>query len=388
MNRSLALSVTCLAFLAVLPAQATADIQDGARITHAELAKVRAEMQEIMKGARGVKPDSEEGKQISTKLADVRKQAEPLQAKFEKAFKACDWKSFDATKDAALLRDGLLPIAMDSHAPKDAVAASRHFLEVFGSEPMAASIRSQALPMALLATGEIDEAKKVLEDGIAKVDAGSKARLMLTLGDILAASGDTAGAVKQYEAADAVADENTKRAVTLRTQLIGKAAPDIDSKTWIGGEAKALSALKGRVVLVDFWATWCGPCRRVMPALNDMYKAHHKDGLEVLGVTRFYANGYMAANKEQMLSGGENVKGMTEASFTEHVTAFKKNTGIEYPFVIGVEQDAKNYHVPGIPTLAVVGPDGNIALITLGSGSEALLQFAVNRLLGAPTPGK
>ena len=80
-------------------------------------------------------------------------------------------------------------------------------------------------------------------------------------------------------------------------------------------------------ILVDFWATWCGPCRAVMPAINEMYKAHHKDGLEVLGLTRFYANGYMAANPEQMRSGGENVKGLTEATFGEHVATFKKIYG-------------------------------------------------------------
>ncbi len=387
MNRSFVLSVSCLAFLAALPAQA-ADVQDGARATHAELLKVRTEMQEAMKGARGIKPDSDEGKQLSAKLADMRKQAEPLQAKFEKAFKAADWKAFDVTKDAKLLQDGLLPIAMDSHAPKEAVAAGKHFLEAFGKEPMATSIRSNALPMAYLALGDVAEATKALEEGIASAEGGSKARMLLTLGDIIAASGDAAGAAKKYGEADAIGDENTKRYVTLRKELIGKPAPDIDSKTWFGGEAKPLSAMKGKVVLVDFWATWCGPCRRVMPALNEMYNAHHKDGLEVIGVTRFYANGYMPANKEQMLTGGESVKGLTEANFGEHVTTFKKNTGIDYPFVVGVEQNFKDYHVPGIPTLAVVGPDGNIALITVGAGSEGLLQFAVKKLLGAPAHGK
>jgi hypothetical protein len=120
-----------------------------------------------------------------------------------------------------------------------------------------------------------------------------------------------------------------------------------------------------------------------MPALNEMYQKHHADGLEVMGVTRFYDYGYLPANKEQMQSGGQSIAkgGIAEADFAGHVAAFKQNTGIEYPFVIGKKSDFDAYHVSGIPTLAVVDRDGKIALITVGSGSEALLKFAVENLL-------
>ena len=82
-----------------------------------------------------------------------------------------------------------------------------------------------------------------------------------------------------------------------------------------------------------------------------------------------------------MRSGGESVKGLTEATFAEHVSTFRERTGIEYPFVIGVQQDFQNYFVRGIPTLAVVDRDGKVALVTVGSGSEALLKVAVANAL-------
>jgi len=61
----------------------------------------------------------------------------------------------------------------------------------------------------------------------------------------------------------------------------------------------------GKVVLVDFCATWCGPCRMVMPGINELYEEHHARGLEVMGVTRFYKNGDMAKDKSQIQTCGE-----------------------------------------------------------------------------------
>lgn len=63
----------------------------------------------------------------------------------------------------------------------------------------------------------------------------------------------------------------------------GAAAPEIALKT-LSGEPVKLSSLKGKVVLVDFWASWCAPCRESMPFLEKLSKSYKSQGLVVLGV--------------------------------------------------------------------------------------------------------
>lgn len=63
----------------------------------------------------------------------------------------------------------------------------------------------------------------------------------------------------------------------------GQAPPDVPIALLAGGEI-SLSQLRGQVVVINFWATWCGPCQREIPALNSIYATRHAHGLTLLGV--------------------------------------------------------------------------------------------------------
>jgi peroxiredoxin len=64
----------------------------------------------------------------------------------------------------------------------------------------------------------------------------------------------------------------------------GKAPPALQVKNWINGEEMKLADLKGKVVLLDFWATWCGPCIAAIPHTNELATKHKDKGLVIIGV--------------------------------------------------------------------------------------------------------
>lgn len=86
--------------------------------------------------------------------------------------------------------------------------------------------------------------------------------------------------VKQSQLGRNLADKIAR----LKAVNIGAQAPDFTLPTVDGGEFR-LSDLRGKIVLLDFWASWCGPCRGELPNVKKIYEKHHADGLEVVGIS-------------------------------------------------------------------------------------------------------
>jgi thiol-disulfide isomerase/thioredoxin len=157
----------------------------------------------------------------------------------------------------------------------------------------------------------------------------------------------------------------TSRAANGPESLEGKAAPAIALKT-LEGQAVSLAEMKGKVVLVDMWATWCPPCRVSLPHVQKLAtdKALAEKGLVVWGVN---------AREDKATIGGF----MEENKYTFTVPMDEKGAV------------SKAYRVSGIPTTVVVGRDGLVKATFVGyAGEETAKEIdeAVNKALAEAAP--
>jgi thiol-disulfide isomerase/thioredoxin len=149
----------------------------------------------------------------------------------------------------------------------------------------------------------------------------------------------------------------------VRMDLVGTFAPtwrDVESVS--GSFPPSISALRGRVILLDFWATWCGPCRVVIPKLGALQARYGAQGLSVLGVS-------------------------TEES--EDVALFTQRMAV--PYAVAVDKHAqttRSYGVMSLPTLVVIDKRGVVRDVAIGydSSEDARLESSVRSLLAEPAP--
>ncbi len=136
--------------------------------------------------------------------------------------------------------------------------------------------------------------------------------------------------------------------------------------TTIDGKSLTGKGLRGKVVLVDFWATWCGPCKKASPIMESLHKKYGKQGLVVIG-----------ANTSERDSDGRPVKWANAAK------EYKKEHGYTYTFTWGNDDLKKKWGVQGIPTMFVIDKKGVVKKVLVGFDDklEANLEAVIKPLL-------
>ena len=130
-------------------------------------------------------------------------------------------------------------------------------------------------------------------------------------------------------------------------QLIGNLAPDFELPALDGKKLK-LSDLRGKAVLLNFWATYCGPCKIEMPWFVELQKEYGPQGFQIVGVA------------------------MDDAS-TEDIAKFTKEMGVNYPILLGKESVGESYGGVGVlPTTFFVDRDGKLIAREFGLQSRSV----------------
>jgi thiol-disulfide isomerase/thioredoxin len=152
------------------------------------------------------------------------------------------------------------------------------------------------------------------------------------------------------------AARNNRANGSAKGQLIGNLAPDFELPALDGKNLK-LSDLRGKAVLLNFWATYCGPCKIEMPWFVELQREYGPQGFQIVGVA------------------------MDDASL-EDIAKFAKEMGVNYPILLGKESVGQSYGgVSVLPTTFFLARDGKLIAREFGLQSRSVFVDHIKRAM-------
>ena len=257
-------------------------------------------------------------------------------------------------------------LAMELGKHDNAKALAEKFLAEFASDDRAGQMKLRKAQCLAATPGTVEAAKTDLQALADAEDLNVAVAATDALANLLLDAGDAEGAKAAYEKlGEKHRNPQLKQFLAGKTKnldLVGKEPTPIDV-TGMDGKPIKLTDYKGKVLLIDFWATWCGPCIAELPHVLDAYKKHHPKGFEIVGIS------LDRENDKEKLEKFVKDKGMTWPQYFDG--KFWKN------------DVAVAYGVQSIPATYLLDKEGKVYRVGL-RGKD--LEKAVAKLLGSGTP--
>lgn len=237
--------------------------------------------------------------------------------------------------------------------------------------------------------GNVDAAVARLEGALANLSGNSdleqfkeRVSLAMAIAEFSVSAGDSEKAVAslagQFNIAKATfqnikatgSDEDKRMAfrglvqlrdLHTRLKLIAKPAPQLSVREWLNSEPLTLSELKGKVVILEFWATWCKPCEQMFPKIKEFHRNYAGQGLEVIALTRFF-----------MAYGGTPEAQAQEMTL---IREFVAKHEIEFP--VGVSEDESTqdaYGATALPMFALIDRAGMVSAFAFSPDDDNFKQ--------------
>ncbi len=129
----------------------------------------------------------------------------------------------------------------------------------------------------------------------------------------------------------------------------------------LSGQPLSMDALKGSVVILDFWATWCSPCRESLPFLSELHRKYGKQGLQIVGMS-------------------------VDDTGERHVKSFAAEKGLQYHIMMSSGKIQADYGVRAVPVMFVLDKNGNVAEKMMGFSPHhgKVLENLIKKLLAQP----